>query len=614
MLDAPTIENTNMITKAVPDDLSATESETSDSDATATDDEDESLSLEELAKAAKHVQRLMKRITVLQKSFGNTEKSKKYKKKRVNIMYQSFCREWESNLQVKSPDLLRLSSRRRGKRPGVLYPSQSIRSPFWDFSKPFQFNSAGALLERPHHEEFQNFSPDAPAFDLARTRQDDFGSSAQDWLTSQEQIASNYSTTTCVEDYKIVLGPLDFGLDEVVNNMSDKSEPEAGVLVPVRYAGDDTKDEDDPEGSPATPLTPFLGTPMSATLTTPVMPFVPSPQMPTTDTFDYYSFGIPALSAQGFQEEFQRDSFTTGGSHFTYSSGYAPTEPTSFDDSVVPKDTTINHIDVFNNYNMGANFTTGFPQQLPDYQPNVAYHDGQASTSLYQSHRASTPKDRYKCPYPPCTFTSDREPIFEEHMKKAHGANYVRSKIEHNKTHIDNVSVLKDHDNRNHWTQSFDAIFGISVPRKKGYYSHQRSDSNLPNMQEDIRVPPIEVSSVPMLDINLDCSTEEVSTHVTSEATAKPTGNLSQDALIRANKVSLRANTENYVGSSIQSQRISGKERREHVTERRYTPWTGKTTNHTTPVLTKTTADNKEDVFWSGCRGKNYTDRSLRTY
>jgi hypothetical protein len=117
------------------------------------------------------------------------------------------------------------------------------------------------------------------------------------------------------------------------------------------------------ERSPTTPLTPFLGTPMSANMTTPVTPFAPSPQVPLIDTFDYYGFGTPALSVQGFQEDFRRDSVTTDGSHFTYSSGHSPTEPTSFDDAVTPEDTHINHNDVFNNCALGTNFNTGFQQQ-----------------------------------------------------------------------------------------------------------------------------------------------------------------------------------------------------------------------------------------------------------
>lgn len=117
--------------------------------------------------------------------------------------------------------------------------------------------------------------------------------------------------------------------------------------------------------SSTTPFTPLLGTPLSATLTTPVTPFAPSPQVPLIDTFDYYGFGTPALSVQGFQEDFRRDSVTTDGSHFTYSSGHSPTEPTSFEDAVTPEDATINHNDVFNNCTLGANFANGFQQPTP---------------------------------------------------------------------------------------------------------------------------------------------------------------------------------------------------------------------------------------------------------
>ncbi|KAF1839915.1 zinc finger transcription factor ace1 [Cucurbitaria berberidis CBS 394.84] len=127
--------------------------------------------------------------------------------------------------------------------------------------------------------------------------------------------------------------------------------------------------------SPTTPLTPFTGTPQSAVLTTPITPFVPSPQVPMIDTFDYYGFGTPALSVQGYQDDFRRDSVTTDGSHFTYSSGHSPTEPTSFDDAVTPEDTTINHNVVFNQCGLGANFNTGFQQPTPalsttfDFEP-----------------------------------------------------------------------------------------------------------------------------------------------------------------------------------------------------------------------------------------------------
>jgi uncharacterized C2H2 Zn-finger protein len=118
------------------------------------------------------------------------------------------------------------------------------------------------------------------------------------------------------------------------------------------------------ERSPTTPLTPFLGTPMSAVMMTPVTPYAPSPQVPMMDNFaEFYGFNTPAVSMHGFQDDFRRDSITTDGSHFTYSSGHSPIEPTSFDDAVTPEDTAINHNDVFNNCALGSNFTTGFQQQ-----------------------------------------------------------------------------------------------------------------------------------------------------------------------------------------------------------------------------------------------------------
>jgi hypothetical protein len=79
------------------------DSETSDTEVVTTDDEGEHLSLEELAKAAKQVQKLLKRITKLQHSFPITQEGKTYKKKRVNRIYQRFCRNWELNTAIHIP-------------------------------------------------------------------------------------------------------------------------------------------------------------------------------------------------------------------------------------------------------------------------------------------------------------------------------------------------------------------------------------------------------------------------------------------------------------------------------------------------------------------------------
>jgi hypothetical protein len=80
------------------------DSEICESDSTMTDDDDEHLSLEELAKAARHVQKLLKRITTLQKTYDSSHKSKLHKKRRVHKIYQRFCRKWESNIVIVPPN------------------------------------------------------------------------------------------------------------------------------------------------------------------------------------------------------------------------------------------------------------------------------------------------------------------------------------------------------------------------------------------------------------------------------------------------------------------------------------------------------------------------------
>jgi hypothetical protein len=91
---------TNAVSLNIPADDT---SDTSESDATATDDEGEHLSIEELAKCAKHVERLLKRITRLQQSFENGQQTQQHRKRRVHKMYQRFRNKFESDSQVVSP-------------------------------------------------------------------------------------------------------------------------------------------------------------------------------------------------------------------------------------------------------------------------------------------------------------------------------------------------------------------------------------------------------------------------------------------------------------------------------------------------------------------------------
>lgn len=79
---------------------STTDSDTSDSDATITDDEDTHLSIEELTKCAKHVQTLLKRITLLQQTFESTKKAKPHRKKHVHKIYRRFCQKFDSSIGV----------------------------------------------------------------------------------------------------------------------------------------------------------------------------------------------------------------------------------------------------------------------------------------------------------------------------------------------------------------------------------------------------------------------------------------------------------------------------------------------------------------------------------
>jgi hypothetical protein len=100
-MEVPPLENLSQSrTNTITIDLSAVDdSDTSDTDATMADDDiEERISTEQLAKAAEHVKKLLKRITVLQNSFNSDQKT--YRKRHVHKMYQRFCRKFESGINV----------------------------------------------------------------------------------------------------------------------------------------------------------------------------------------------------------------------------------------------------------------------------------------------------------------------------------------------------------------------------------------------------------------------------------------------------------------------------------------------------------------------------------
>lgn len=145
----------------------------------------------------------------------------------------------------------------------------------------------------------------------------------------------------------------------------------------VRSKSNGRKKSQAVSNSPATPLTPFLGTPQSAALATPMTPFMASPSVPLMNEFDPYCFNTPAMSLHNFQDDFRRDSITTNGTHLTYSSGNSPIEPNSFvEAAVTPVDVSIDHTaSLFSDCGMGSNFNMGFQQHTPALSPEFNFNE-----------------------------------------------------------------------------------------------------------------------------------------------------------------------------------------------------------------------------------------------
>lgn len=145
----------------------------------------------------------------------------------------------------------------------------------------------------------------------------------------------------------------------------------------VRSKSNGRKKSQAVSNSPATPLTPFLGTPQSAALATPMTPFMASPSVPLMNEFDPYCFNTPAMSLHNFQDDFRRDSITTNGTHLTYSSGNSPIEPNSFvEAAVTPADVSIDHTaSLFTDCGMGSNFNMGFQQHTPALSPEFNFNE-----------------------------------------------------------------------------------------------------------------------------------------------------------------------------------------------------------------------------------------------
>lgn len=250
-----------------------------------------------------------------------------------------------------------MARRRKSEKPGdVMHTCRDCKK---EFKRPCDLTKH----EKTHSRPWKCTEKNCKYFDLG-------------WPTEKERDRHmNDKHSAAPAQYKCLYPPCSYASKRESNCKQHMEKAHGWVYVRSKSNGR-KKGPTGSEHSPTTPLTPFIGTPMSATMTTPMTPFVPSPQVPMIDNFDCYGFNTPAMSHQGFQDDFRRDSITTDGSHFTYSSERSPVEPTSFDDAVTPDDIHINHNDVYNacNLNVNTTFNTGFQQPTPmstafDYAP-----------------------------------------------------------------------------------------------------------------------------------------------------------------------------------------------------------------------------------------------------
>jgi len=248
-----------------------------------------------------------------------------------------------------------MARRRKSEKPGdVMHTCRDCKK---EFKRPCDLTKH----EKTHSRPWKCSEKNCKYFDLG-------------WPTEKERDRHmNDKHSAAPAQYKCLYPPCSYASKRESNCKQHMEKAHGWEYVRSKSNGR-KKGPTGNENSPTTPLTPFISTPMSATMTTPITPFVPSPQVPMIDNFDFYGVNTPAMSHHGFQDDFRRDSITTDGSHFTYSSGHSPTEPTSFEDAVTPEDAHINHNDVYNACNLNANFNTGFQQPTPmstafDYAP-----------------------------------------------------------------------------------------------------------------------------------------------------------------------------------------------------------------------------------------------------
>ncbi|KAJ8115085.1 hypothetical protein OPT61_g3198 [Boeremia exigua] len=250
-----------------------------------------------------------------------------------------------------------MARRRKSDKPGdVLHMCRDCKK---EFKRPCDLTKH----EKTHSRPWKCSEEKCKYFDLG-------------WPTEKERDRHvNDKHSTAPAQYKCLYPPCTYA-SKRESNCKQHMEKAHGWEY-VRSKSNGRKKSQAVSNSPATPLTPFLGTPQSAALTTPITPFMASPSMPLINEFDPYGFNTPAMSLHNFNDDFRRDSITTDGTHLTYSSGNSPVEPNSFAEAAVtPADVTIDHnASLFPECGLGSNFNMGFRQHTPALSTDFTFNE-----------------------------------------------------------------------------------------------------------------------------------------------------------------------------------------------------------------------------------------------
>jgi hypothetical protein len=241
-----------------------------------------------------------------------------------------------------------MARRRKSDKPGdVLHLCRDCKK---EFKRPCDLTKH----EKTHSRPWKCSDEKCKYFDLG-------------WPTEKERDRHvNDKHSAAPAQYKCLYPPCTYASKRESNCKQHMEKAHGWEYVRSKSNGRKKTQAPGSDRAPPTPLTPFMGTPKSATLSTPGTFSNPSPSVPLMENFEYpYGIGTPALMAGGFQDEFRRDSTTTNGSNFTYSSGHSPVEPTSFEDAVTPEDTAINHNEFLGSCGLDVNFNNAFEQPSP---------------------------------------------------------------------------------------------------------------------------------------------------------------------------------------------------------------------------------------------------------